>query len=106
MERCPAWLRSQPGYKVAHGRQIGRDCFGITRPQSRSELLEDGWVIARHQSSLFPTFPSKRFSDKILQLTLSFSLLFLTKQSVGMGGTWPRRPIPRRVFSDKMSNSA
>ena len=56
--------------------------------------------------SLFSNFRSKRFSDKILSLTLAFSLLFLTKQSVGMGGTWPGRAIPRRVFSDKMSNSA
>jgi hypothetical protein len=54
VERYSAWLRLQPGYKATHRRQIGCNCFGITRPQSVSELLENGWIIARHQSSLFP----------------------------------------------------
>jgi len=57
MERHPSWLRSQPGYKVAHGGQVCRDRFGVTRSQSISKLLEDRRVSApRGHLSFLLTF--------------------------------------------------
>lgn len=46
MEGRSSWLRGEPGRKVTHGRQIGRDRFRVARPQYLSELLKESRISA------------------------------------------------------------
>src|SRR6266516_2468150 len=99
-------LRPMPSHVDDHAiKRTPEECVRAeNRPLVRraaSKFLQCGRITTLYGHRSSPNFLPKRFSDKILLLTLAVVLLSTTKLSVGRGGTWPRMASPRRAFSDE-----